>query len=98
MKNKFNPVIGILVFVAEISFSPMRVVSMFFVSLGIRNYSYLLKFKTQHDGIGNLGCSQHGSIKNAIPKLCHNDRITRQKLLDSANTIGLCCIVRSDSL
>ncbi|XP_057248282.1 chavicol O-methyltransferase-like [Beta vulgaris subsp. vulgaris] len=46
---------GVLVSVMEISFSPMGVVSvvvLFF--LGMRNCSYWLKFKTQHEGIGIL--------------------------------------------
>ena len=42
----------ILVSVVKISFSPMGVVSIVFLSLGMKNCSHGLKFETQHKGIG----------------------------------------------
>nr|ACY01920.1 hypothetical protein [Beta vulgaris] len=47
-----NPVMGFLVFVVEISFSSMGVVSVVVLFLGMRNCSCWLKFKSQHEGIG----------------------------------------------
>ena len=41
----------ILVSFVEISFSSMRVVSMVFLYLSMRNCSHWLKFETQHEGI-----------------------------------------------
>ena len=46
-----NPIMGFLVFVLEIFFSPMGVVNMVLLSSDRKNCSHCLKFDTKYEGI-----------------------------------------------